>query len=649
MLLVICLFFSNTLQAQYPIINLAELRQQIVAAKNDSTRIRLYSMLGWELRFTNHIGSEKIANDIIRLATEKNDYLGLAEGYQIKGFAKVIDKQLAESITLYSTAMDYAKKAKSIHVQAHLLSLMGGMYQDKGDFDKAISYYLEGLQMAERNQDVEMIAALSKNLAEAYSDAGRSISFILPFYERALKEEIAIKNWQYVGMIYSNIAKDYMQAGNIADATKAAKLSIGYIKQQNNRAYVYATVVSDIGEVYAGLGSYAEAEKYLLQGYAMLDSIGTKDNKLIPLAALAKLYIKKNEPIKAEKTANHLLQLATAYKTKLFLRDANKVLADLAKKRNQPALALQYFEQYKNWDDSLYKDRKEKSIADVESRIKMEQQELELRFGAEKKAQENKALQLSHIALQYKTSIILIAAAILLFTGILLYVGYRIQSRKNKELEIQKRIIERQSAEKDTLIREMNHRVKNNLQIVSSLLNLQANSLTDSLAIEALRESHKRVSAISLIHQKLYGQEERASIPLEEYINSLFADLKTVYAANQVAFDCIVDPANIQLDIEKAVPVGLILNETITNALKYAFINRDTGKIAIRFTEHADNSYTLEIQDDGVGLPEGFDPIKNTSLGFRIIKELTRQLRGSYQYTTLGGTRCRIHFPKIGN
>ncbi len=645
--IVLVLFFAIPQQtiAQYVPLNVADLKEQIKNAKTDSAKTRLLSVLGWELRFTDHKESEKLADEIIQISKGTDNYLRLAEAYQIKGFARVIDQQIPETLDMYGIAMDYAKKATSGYVQSHLLSLIAGMYQDKGDYDKAIKYYLEGLKVAQDYKVPEMIATLANNLAEAYSDAGRSVNVTLPYYQIALKEETAMGNWQYVGMIYSNIAKDQMMAGNKAEAEKAAVLSLENIHKKNDRAYVYATVASDIGEVYLGLGKYAEAEKLLLESFRMLDSIGTKDNKLIPLSALAKLYIKKNEPANAENAAKQLLQLATAYKTKLFLRDANQVLYEVAKKGNRFTEALQFFEQYKNWNDSIFSENKEKSIANVETRLKLQQKDLEVRYETEKKAKENLELKQSNKGLQNRSVAILVITIILLVLGIVMVASNRTMGKKNAELEKQKRIIEKQSNEKDTLIREINHRVKNNLQIISSLLNLQANSLTDEKAMEALRDSHKRVKAISLIHQKLYGYEDVASIPLEEYINALFADLKMVYAANHVQLECSTQPDGIRLDMESAVPIGLILNETITNALKYAFTNKPSGKLLINFTEGADDHYTLTIRDNGNGLPEGFDPDKSSSLGFRIIKELTRQLRGKFIYTTDNGTIFSINFP----
>ena len=397
--------------------------------------------------------------------------------------------------------------------------------------------------------------------------------------------------------------------------------------------------------MYLGIGKYREAEGYLLKSLHILDSLGTKDNVLIPLGALSKLYEKTNEAGKANAYARRLLALSTAYKSKRYQRDSYEVLSSVAKKTGHPELALQYYELYKLFNDSLFNETREKTIAEVENRVKLIEKELEVKYEAEKKAKENEALKLSNLGLQNRTIAAIIIASLLLVLGVVLVMTNRAKTKKNRLLEIQKKIIEQQSAEKDTLIREINHRVKNNLQVISSLLNLQAYSLTDPEAIDALRDSHKRVKAISLIHQKLYGFEAIAAIPLEEYISSLFADLKTVYAATDVELICATRPRELYLDIESAVPVGLILNEVITNALKYAFANGQPGILSIQVSDDIEKGYTIIVHDNGVGLPADFDTVQSGSLGFRIIKELTRQLRGQYQYTSASGTTFTLQFP----
>ena len=196
------------------------------------------------------------------------------------------------------------------------------------------------------------------------------------------------------------------------------------------------------------------------------------------------------------------------------------------------------------------------------------------------------------------------------------------------------------------MLREINHRVKNNLQVISSLLNLQAHSITDTSAIAALKDSYERVKAISLIHQQLYSFEDFTAIRPREYINSLFIDLQLVYNAKNISLVYSTDTANIELDMKSAVPFGLIVNEVLTNALKYAFAEKPDGTILVKFTEEAEKGYILVIEDNGVGLPIGLDTENMTSLGLRIIKELTRQLRGRFEFSSEGGTRFELQFPK---
>lgn len=632
-------------KAQYQPVDIPALRQSIARAKTDTAKTRLYGILGWELRFADSKEAEKLADEMIRIALRGKDHRSLAQAYKIKGFLRVLEQNIEACLAMYKRSMEQAKLVNDGYTLAHVTGLIAGMYQDKGDFDRMIQYFLEGLQIAERYKVDEMIAFLSNCIGEAYSDAGRPISVTLPYYKRALEIENRIENWQYVGMIWSNIAKDNMLSGNTSEAEKAAEQAILYINRKADRAYVYATVTTDIGEMYLGIGKYREAEDYLLKSLHILDSLGTKDNVLIPLGALSKLYEKTNEAGKANVFARRLLALSTAYKSKRYQRDSYEVLSSVAKKNGQPQLALKYYELYKTFNDSLFNESREKTIAQAENRVKLIQKELDVKYEAEKKAKENQALKQSNLGLQNRTIAAIIIAVLLLVLGVVLVLAYRIKTRQHQQLERQHELIEQQSAEKDTLIREINHRVKNNLQVISSLLNLQAHSLTDPEAIEALRDSHKRVKAISLIHQKLYGFESIAAIPLEEYISSLFADLKMVYAATHVELVCATRPRQLYLDIESAVPVGLMLNEVITNALKYAFANGQPGVLSIQVSDDTEKGYTIIVHDNGVGLPAGFDTVQSGSLGFRIIKELTRQLRGQYQYTSGPGTTFTLQFP----
>lgn len=631
-----CCFIQLRSKAQYAIIDTAAIYAQMKTAKYDSTLSRLYGIIGWELRFSNRPKAMQLADQMEAISLPAKDYIRLAEAYRIRGFVKVVDQDLKGCLEMYGIGMEYAKKAKSIYYQISFLNLIGGMYHDKGDFDVSIQYYLEALKMAEANNESEMIASVSNNIAEAYSDAGRSIGFTRPFYEKALAQVIPRENWQYAGMIHSNMAKEYMMVNKLDSARMEIQLSESYLAKVGIKGYVYATCATDIGEILTTLKQYKLAERYLVEATYIIDSLKLTDNRLITLSALTNLYAASGQYDKAKEKALLLLQMSTTYRAKPFLRSAYKILAEISEASGQPDVALVFYKQYQRWNDSIYNESKEKAITNAENRIKLSKQ-----------ASENDQLKQMNARLRDNNLLTLSVAILLLVIAIIVVAAYRKTRQQNKRLEVQKQTIETQSKEKDLLIREVHHRVKNNLQVVSSLLNLQAATLTDKQAIEALNTSQKRIKAISLIHQNLYGFDQLSTISFSAYISELYEDLRQLYNMGSISLYCTTDPEDLNFDIERSVPLGLIINEVITNALKYAFNEKEYGQIAISCKQMEDGFIEMKIADDGAGLVEAFENERTNSLGFRIIQELTKQLKGTVTCTAKQneGTAFSFRFP----
>ena len=203
--------------------------------------------------------------------------------------------------------------------------------------------------------------------------------------------------------------------------------------------------------------------------------------------------------------------------------------------------------------------------------------------------------------------------------------------------------MEQLTDEKDWLIKEIHHRVKNNLQIVISLLNTQSAYLTNHEAREAIRNSQHRMFAISLIHQKLYQAESLSNIDIPLYISELVDYLKDEYAAGErISFKQSTVP--LHLDVALAVPLGLIINEAISNTLKYAFPDAATGQINIALENHGGLNYSLMITDNGIGLPSGFDMNASSSLGISLMAGLSRQLRGTFDLQSQQGVTITLLF-----
>lgn len=196
-------------------------------------------------------------------------------------------------------------------------------------------------------------------------------------------------------------------------------------------------------------------------------------------------------------------------------------------------------------------------------------------------------------------------------------------------------------AEKDVLLAELHHRVKNNLAIISGLFNLKINTCLHEDAKNVLIESRDRVISMALIHNRLYKSNNLSDVNFDEYINELVHEINRSYPSISGSVKVTTRISNVILNINTAVPCGLILNELLTNCYKHAFANKERGMIEVSFTQ-TENEYCLKVKDDGVGLEAHYN--KKESLGFIVIEALSEQLNGTFHYSVNKGTEFTLTF-----
>ncbi|MUG96414.1 PAS domain S-box protein [Scytonema sp. UIC 10036] len=207
--------------------------------------------------------------------------------------------------------------------------------------------------------------------------------------------------------------------------------------------------------------------------------------------------------------------------------------------------------------------------------------------------------------------------------------------------------LEHSLEEKETLLKEIHHRVKNNLQIISSLLRMQSRRARDESTMVLFQESQNRVQSMALIHEHLYQSPEISQIDFGEYIRSLTDNLFRCYGISQKAILLKIETGGIKLNLDTAIPCGLLINELVSNSLKYAFPKGRRGEIAICLVSATDNTITLTVSDTGIGIPESLDWNNTNSLGLRIVHNLTRQLKGTLTLERNHGTAFHITFSQV--
>jgi two-component sensor histidine kinase len=209
---------------------------------------------------------------------------------------------------------------------------------------------------------------------------------------------------------------------------------------------------------------------------------------------------------------------------------------------------------------------------------------------------------------------------------------------KRAETQIKKSL-----QEKETLLKEIYHRVKNNLNLISSLLNLQSNYIKDKEDLELFRESQTRAKSMALIHKRLYQAEDLKNIDFGEYLHILITDLFKTYEVDPGRVKLDMSLENVMLDINTTIPLGLIVNELVSDCMKYAFPNGREGIIKIKL-ESKDLHYKLSVCDNGVGLPKDLDFKDTDSLGMQLVNTLTSQIDGNIDLTVHNGTKFVISF-----
>ena len=229
------------------------------------------------------------------------------------------------------------------------------------------------------------------------------------------------------------------------------------------------------------------------------------------------------------------------------------------------------------------------------------------------------------------------------------HLGERYADILNRKLAETNQTISRSLLEKEVLLREIHHRVKNNLQMVSSLLNMQSgrlDSVEDAKIVDALQTSQQRIGAMARIHDLLYDCKHVGEIDLAGYVKDLVETLVSTFQSKATHIQCRFDLVPVTIALKHAIPCGLIVNELVTNVFKYAYPHNEDGEIYIGVKPWANDRASLTISDQGIGVPDGLDWKRSDSLGFQIIDTLTTQIGGTFQLDTKRGFSFTIDFPR---
>lgn len=531
----------------------------------------------------------------------------------------LIAKNSAQFASVYSLSGDfgkmspYAYKALEIYKsqkndegQINIHLILGRMFASKKEFDKAYESYNDALDVANGKYPEQQVSInLGISNAKFLEKKGDEATVYLFKCLDILKTHQFQDSAKYLAKIYTNLGNVSSAGANDPEALKYYKKSFSYYKLIGDKFGISLTAFN-IGDTYFFNNEFDSALVYFKITEKMGHELHNYEELYYAYLGYTEVYEGKQE----FDSAFYFQQIKFAYKDSLQQQKYDENVVDLEKKYN--------LEKHAN------------ELASTEEKL----------IASEREKKQNESI----------IWILAIAGGLFIFASLALLIFYsrakkaseviRLQSESIKEYNLS---IDKALKQKDTLLKEVHHRVKNNLQLIASLLNLQLNKLENEEARKALEESKSRVLAIALMHKGLYQDDNFGTVNVKEYLDELIEHQKVLSISNHKRVEFDINIEELKFTIDQAIPTGLIISELISNSFKHAFALEPHPEITLSL-KRIGEKFQITYMDNGIGLPDGFILEEQDSLGFIVIVALTEQLDGILNIESKTPLRLTVTF-----
>jgi two-component sensor histidine kinase len=567
---------------------------QQALSQTDTAKINALNKRSENLSKVDVDSSSYLAQEALNLAQQANFKRGIAAATKnlaicnyVNGKSDIAIKQFIEAIKLF-------EELKDINELAHCYSQMGIAYYLQYQYDNALKYYDKSIELYKKTTN-------KKDLAGVYINQGISYTYVKKMDLAEINYNEALKIYQEINYepgfapAYNSLAKIYYAKKEYAKAISYYKVAEQYSLKSNNK-YHLITNYNSLATCYKELKEYETAKAYSEKSIAISKEVGSVERELF----------------------------------------CHETMADILFSMGDYKNAYASFQNYASLKDTLFNQDKNDAIAEMQAKFDVEKNQQKVKEIELQKKIDDEANTKQRLLFMVVIVVILIS---LVFTILL----FRNKQKVNSLLEQKNAAIQANLEQKEVMMSEIHHRVKNNLQMVSSILDLQARDLTDEKSMRVIEDSLSRINAISLIHQRLYQSDNIRGIKINTYLQELAFDILKNFSSSvtttPIQLTCKV--ADLNMDLESAIPIGLITAELITNACKYAFLSIEKPEITITLNKQQD-ALVLIVTDNGVGKQAAVNE-SGTSFGTKLIKSLSRKLRAEIiEDTSNKGTSIQL-------
>jgi two-component system, sensor histidine kinase PdtaS len=566
------------------------------------------------------------------------------EGYflQAAGIIHDLNNQLDSSLYYFEKTIALAREMNDTTMEANALGNIGAAYHARGYLQPALNYHLAAARLREATSSKQYLGKSYNNIGLLYR-MKKDYPKAMEYLNKSLRLKENESDEEGIATTLLNIGSCYQHTGNYDSALAFARNSLTLATKIGDKDNI-AAATGNIGSALLSLGKPEQAKTYLTQALQLFGKNGNDEEYFSVYQGLSKYYLQKGDIAQSKEYA--LKGLTKAKEMQRREQEVNflKLLANLERKEGNALQAFNYLEEASQLNDTLLNIANNRQLNEMNILYETEQKESEI----QKLTTEGLENRLKLLENNRQRNVLMTAFAFAAVIAII--IGYSLKKNKEKSalLAKQNEIIEKQLKEKEILMGEIHHRVKNNLQIISGLLNLQSRHIADPNALQAVREGRNRVKSIALIHQQLYQRESLTAINLKHYLKDLMQSIDQSFRDSGKEITHQVACPELLLDVEAAVPIGLIVNELVTNSYKHAFHQKNKGIITLQI-EADEPSMQLIIQDNGDGLPEGFNLQEQKSFGLKMINTLVNKLKASFTIEQDSGAKFILHIPNYSD
>jgi two-component system, sensor histidine kinase PdtaS len=528
-----------------------------------------------------------------------------------------------------------------------ILSNLGVLYKVKGDYVKALDYYQKSLEIRKKTGSKHGIGICYLNIGNIYTD-NKNDQLALSYYLKAEKLFEEIDNYYGLASVLNNVALIYQREKNFEKAKEYFNRALDISAELNDRKRA-AIAYGNLGALYKEFDDCDKALDYYSLALIIRKEIEDKLGIAYCYQHIAECYVILNQYTEALNYFEKAIAINEELQVIKGRLECLKGISHLKYKLGDFKSAFEYKDRYTILNDSVYSYELQNKLAEQEAGYETREKEKQIAIKDLEIAK-----QQAELAKQNIFKWLLLIGILFLAAVVIIYIQrFRIVSNLKKQLETQNKELKQtydelsktviSKDEKEVMLKEIHHRVKNNLQIISSLINFQANTVTDPRVCDLFRECQNRIFSMSMLHEQLYKAKDLASVNIEQYFNALLENLLLIFSNDtKIKVDLKIEVDSFGVDT--LIPIGLLLNEIVSNSLKYAFAGREEGLITISMKHLSDNCYELKVTDNGVGIQDINFPETSDSLGLELIQTFISQLDGEVQMCNEHGTSYTIQF-----